>query len=1075
MKLLTRLFLLLSPLVGLGALFLVLLATQRCGADFATAHGWEYRYESHRGLQPPEAGWKAARAPINPGTWNGDDELWLRLRIPDDIRAARNPVVLVPIIDQAVQAFLDGKEIYNFGNLRPNGSFVMRGYPPHFIALPPESEGRTLLFRVASRHNSIGLSGEIRFGDRAALVEALVLTDLPKVALSSIILALGLFVLTLFLQNRTARALLAYGMLLTGMGVYTGSACETVRLVTSHEVTRFWIEILSLFFTSVGVVEYIDHVFFQPRSIRWFRLFYIRPLYVFLVAAPVFALTGAIPLLQTLLPWQIFVIVGMPLGLWLPVRLALKHDAEAIAVTAAVTIFLACSALSILAANNLFPRDLSKPLAIVGAVALIAGMGSIILRRYRSLNEKIRAYNQELREKNEQLSRIDKLKDQFLANTSHELRTPLVGILGIVESVLDGASGPVPDQLRKNLRLVVQSGRRLSALINDILDFSKLRERRIEVRRVPVNLAKSVEFVVALSQVLVQRKNVTLQNAVPPDLPAVLADPDRLEQTLSNLIGNAIKFTKEGHVTVSARETDGEVVVCVSDTGIGIPKEKWEVIFHEFEQGDASTSREFGGTGLGLAVTRQLISLMGGRLWLESEVGKGSRFHFSLPVTDEVPGESEDTINTAIRHVTDVPLVEVSDDRVDLPVHFHPHGEGLILVVDDEPVNRQVLENLLTNRGYDVISAHNGPDALAMVASGRLPDVILLDVMMPGLTGYQVCTELRKQHGKDELPIIFLTAKNQLSNLVEGFSVGGNDYLTKPFHANELLARVSTQRDLARATREMAEASARLDGVLQCTREMALSAHRVAAVRLTAETILNRLGQCAACTVDFALSLQNPAGGTSMRWQHSQCCPGENGQWSWEERATTAARKRPALEADTARTGSQCILSPGAITVEAVHGGRLKAVLHISGIACERLLPLDVRMFRILAESVAIILAGFDLADQRDIERHNRREEEKRSLVRIVSIAARISDKLNSPLLTLLNSLERNERQVQRFIEFYDRVAPDEALRAREHWTQTSAMLKSAVAGLSQLSKQLEELREEGQRIEATEAMRRAE
>ena len=236
------------------------------------------------------------------------------------------------------------------------------------------------------------------------------------------------------------------------------------------------------------------------------------------------------------------------------------------------------------------------------------------------------------REINDQLRRVDRLKDEFLANTSHELRTPLNGIIGIVESLLDGAAGGVTDVMRQNLRTVVTSGKRLASLVDDILDFSKLKEKGLELSLKPVSVQTIADIVLRITEPLLAGKDILLSNEIDRELPLAMADEDRLQQILLNIVGNAVKFTHEGEVRLFAEVRDEMLAVSVADTGIGIPAERKEAVFASFEQVDASTSREYGGTGLGLSVSKQLVELHGGEIGFDSVVGQGTTFTFTLPL-----------------------------------------------------------------------------------------------------------------------------------------------------------------------------------------------------------------------------------------------------------------------------------------------------------------------------------------------------------------------------------------------------------------------------------------------------------
>jgi predicted ATPase/signal transduction histidine kinase/serine phosphatase RsbU (regulator of sigma subunit)/tRNA A-37 threonylcarbamoyl transferase component Bud32 len=408
-------------------------------------------------------------------------------------------------------------------------------------------------------------------------------------------------------------------------------------------------------------------------------------------------------------------------------------------------------------------------------------------------------------ELNEELKMMDKLKDDFLANTSHELRTPLNGIIGITESLLDGAGGPLSDQQITNLSMVVSSGKRLNNLVNYILDFSKLRRQDIELSRKPVDFQPIAHLVFTLSQPLLKDKAIELRNEIPKDLPAVYGDEDRLQQILHNLLGNAIKFTAQGTVTLSAKMQEDQVAVTVADTGIGIPEDKFDAIFQSFEQVDASTAREYGGTGLGLSVTKQLVELHGGTITVTSKLGQGSQFTFTLPQSTQTPVAKKE-LSTELTKVRE----DESSTRIALPP-LAAEGDFTILAVDDDLVNLQVLVNMLSLENYQVKTATGGGETLEMIEQEGKPDLILLDIMMPKITGYQVCQTLREKSNATELPIILLTAKNQVSDLVTGLSLGANDYLTKPVSKHELLARIKTHLNLSHLKNENIRLRAELD------------------------------------------------------------------------------------------------------------------------------------------------------------------------------------------------------------------------------------------------------------------------
>ena len=457
-------------------------------------------------------------------------------------------------------------------------------------------------------------------------------------------------------------------------------------------------------------------------------------------------------------------------------------------------------------------------------VILLGGGAFAFFRVQEQKRERDRELTRE-REQLERLKQIDKLKDQFLANTSHELRTPLHGIIGIAETLQEKIEDG--DQ-QQNLGMLVASGKRLSSLVNDLLDFSRIKNRDLELNLKALDMYSLVDLVLKTCEPLVQGKELMLKNSIPLECSPVIADENRIQQVLYNLIGNAIKFTERGKIEVGvggqqsivhrnetlkssqALTSDHELLTLyVQDSGIGIPEDKREVIFQEFEQGDGSISREFAGTGLGLSISKFLIEQHGGNLSVESEMGKGSTFFFTLPKAHKESTQSTlFSFDSSIEVPQKGPLsiqensssVPQSNQAIPLTSpQLGAHSRPIrVLIVDDEPINHTVLQNYLKKDAYQLESALNGIDALNKIESEAPYDLILLDVMMPRMSGYDLCKEIRKTYLASELPILMLTAKNQVSDMVKGLDTGANDYLAKPFSKDEFRARVKTHIGLHR-------------------------------------------------------------------------------------------------------------------------------------------------------------------------------------------------------------------------------------------------------------------------------------
>lgn len=418
-----------------------------------------------------------------------------------------------------------------------------------------------------------------------------------------------------------------------------------------------------------------------------------------------------------------------------------------------------------------------------------------LARTFNDYSFLLRMQIKELVRANEELKRLDQLKDEFLANMSHELRSPLHGMMGLAESLISGAAGDMNQKAVHDLGLIVSSGKRLAGLVNDILDFARLKNSDISLKLKSVDLAAVVTKVIEITGPVWRRKKLAITTDMADGI-CVRADEDRLEQILLNLIGNAIKFTREGSIAIRARILDsGDAEVEIIDTGIGIGDDIRDRIFDSFVQEDTSESREYSGAGLGLAITRRLVELHGGNIAFESRKGEGSRFFFRLP------GCAQGTVMAPMHQEYSLSL-EKTPEHMQQTQLGSGGWAGRILIVDDENVNLQILMNVLQLKGYLVVAAENGAEALEILERESGFDLVLLDVMMPRMSGYQVCRRVRERYSLLELPIIMLTAKGSMDDVVAGIESGANDYLAKPVNTSELIARVNNLVMMRRSVAE---------------------------------------------------------------------------------------------------------------------------------------------------------------------------------------------------------------------------------------------------------------------------------
>lgn len=411
-------------------------------------------------------------------------------------------------------------------------------------------------------------------------------------------------------------------------------------------------------------------------------------------------------------------------------------------------------------------------------------------RQLREYAAALEANNKALEEFYRQAEAATRAKSQFLANMSHEIRTPMTAILGYTELLLEDLQqhGKSPDQLEA-LRTIQRNGNHLLELINDILDLAKIEAGRLEVERKPVVLRELLEEVAALMQVRAEAKNLPLILDLQPPLPVTItSDPLRLRQILINLLGNAIKFTEAGEVRLRVRLTEPsagshQLRIGVIDTGIGITPEQMARLFQPFSQGDSSTTRKYGGTGLGLTISRRLAQLLGGDVTAESTPGQGSAFTVTI---DASP------VAFATEKAASSETAEISGEAAKPAPAASVRLEAKILLAEDAPDNQRLIGFLLRKAGATVTAVGNGREAVdaALTAwqKGEPYDVILMDMQMPEMDGYQATQLLRSQ----DYPglIVALTANAMAEDEIRCLGIGCNAYLSKPIRREHLLAKL---------------------------------------------------------------------------------------------------------------------------------------------------------------------------------------------------------------------------------------------------------------------------------------------
>ncbi|MCR4289871.1 MAG: response regulator [Candidatus Scalindua sp.] len=395
-------------------------------------------------------------------------------------------------------------------------------------------------------------------------------------------------------------------------------------------------------------------------------------------------------------------------------------------------------------------------------------MSSKLQSSYSLLEQRIAEKTAHLQKAIEALERANKLKSEFLANMSHELRTPLNAIIGFAEVLRDKICGDLNEEQLDFIKDIHSSGHHLLQMINDILDLSKIEAGKMVLQHEVFPVPDAIQDVYHIIQGLADKKHLHLQTDIHPETKDIEADRVKFKQILYNLLSNAIKFTSEnGNIITKASIIDDTLQVSVTDSGIGMKPEDQEKVFKEFWQADSSFSRKYQGTGLGLALTKRIVEMHGGKIWFESEYGKGSTFCFTLP----------------LKAIFSIPKSKVNEAR-----RHKPAGKDVktILVVEDNRMAADLLTVYLTNEGYNVIVAVDGKEAIKKAKEFK-PFLITLDIMLPKVDGWEVLSELKNFPDTADIPVIIVSI---VDNKDLGYSLGAASYLMKPVDRKILINTV---------------------------------------------------------------------------------------------------------------------------------------------------------------------------------------------------------------------------------------------------------------------------------------------
>lgn len=510
---------------------------------------------------------------------------------------------------------------------------------------------------------------------------------------------------------------------------------------------------------------------------------------------------------------------------------------------------------------NLGDKDNLKPftemdlefLSTLRAEASIALSNSILYDDVSKMSEELRRWGNELERKVDERTRelaeskrqiedsyqklqeLDQIKSKFFANISHELRTPITLILAPTEMMLSRNLGKLTKDQEKYLTIMQTNSLRLLKLINNLLDLAKVDAGKMELYYNRADFAKYVNEVVFSVSPMAEKKSLVLQFSCEETIPEFFFDADKIEKVILNLVFNALKFTDKGEITVTCSRQENDVLVKVADSGIGIPKEHMPKLFSRFSQADSSASRKYEGTGIGLALSRELVELHHGKIWAESEEGRGTTFLFTIPIytrLEDVPGaldrrteivpvpekRREEDWTKSLETQADYVTADIVREAAPLPEETsRTDSRHRLLLVEDNPNMLSYIASQLKDE-YQLLFAKDGREGVERAMS-EIPDLVISDVMMPYKDGHQLCREIKEEPRTCHIPIILLTAKTGITTKIEGLEHGADDYLTKPFNSQELRARVRSLINLRKLEREIQIRNHQLEETLRELKE----------------------------------------------------------------------------------------------------------------------------------------------------------------------------------------------------------------------------------------------------------------
>ncbi|GAF63430.1 hypothetical protein BTS2_0321 [Bacillus sp. TS-2] len=710
--------------------------------------------------------------------------------------------------DQIRKYGLKIRRIYHEFALYVNGELVeQKGNPyhttssndstlvPSVTTIMSDSEGTIDLLLAVSASEAIydgGIIGSVRFGTEKAIMNDHTTTASLQLMMAVIMFLHSAYTLILFLIKSKKKEILYFSVASFFAGCSVLVSDDRFLLEWFQLDIELLLKLLYFSYTSLSL-------FYLLFMKNFFKVNRLNPLiYTLTTLSGLYALFILIAPLYLVREWS-FLLTGVLFSsfftiAFLCLQLLLRRERDSLFLLLAAICVVSSVFWGVLKSNatiisesfaimfdpNFYPLDF--------ILAFICFSTFWFLQFFRAGD-----HNVELVHK---LHKEHERKDQFLANTAHELRNPLHAMLNMAQAVSEDHHNQLSLKGKDELKLLMTVGRRMSYLLNDLIDVTKMEQMPLKLNQESLELKPVIKSVIDMQTFMMQEKKVPITLEIPDSFPPVYADQNRLIQILFNLLHNAGKFTDEGQIHVLVQPKKEFAIITVQDTGIGINKERQKQIFEPYEQGNNSSYDESGGLGLGLSICKQLVELHGGTLTVQSTPFIGSSFAFSLPYASELPQKDTPSTFSAVQMEIAGTTSKIEEKQASSLLK----SKAKILAIDDDPLNLKVLKSILSSEDYKLETALTPQIVMERIDEDW--DLIIADVMMPAMSGYELTKRIRQQYTISERPILLLTARNQPEDIYNGFLSGANDYVVKPVDSLELKVRTEALINLKHSVHE---------------------------------------------------------------------------------------------------------------------------------------------------------------------------------------------------------------------------------------------------------------------------------